>query len=282
MTTKTLSLVAEELEGAVSDTLSSLNAKCQPGPKGEHDLELFFPEPFVRRIRDEYTTRLDVNKRFVVEVKSNLRGGAKISDLRQLHDWVLRETERVVPPETHDHLLYALEEAKLDAEYALPEDQAEMSEDDIDGIRYALEELATAVDVALMSTTYRVKGLLVVNHHVAAEGLSTAPVLEPNALRYAKANHLATVSWRQLLEVRESVKDGNLDPINFWCALFETDGEFIPAAYNWKERVSFQGSLFSDDEVVVTGQPKFLRPEPEVILSRYIRDATEPHAETDG
>ena len=44
-----LQLTSTPLEEAAHALLSSLEADVGTGPKGEHDLEVTFPKPFVRR-----------------------------------------------------------------------------------------------------------------------------------------------------------------------------------------------------------------------------------------
>jgi hypothetical protein len=270
-------LTAVPLEEAVASVLQMLEAEVRRGPKGEHDLEVSFPRTFVRQIGREHTARLNVNKRIVVEVKSDLKGGAGISDLRQLHDWVLRESRRVLPAEELENSLFALEQTKLEAEYRFLDDESfDYSKGEMEDARAAVLELIEAVDLALMSMAFRVKGLLVINHHAAAAENKRARVIESNALPYAQANHLAVITWQKLQEVAARIGEGALDPINFWCRLFETDGVFELVEYDWMQESTFQHTLFGAGELTVTSEVKFLRPEPESMLSRVRRNAAEP------
>lgn len=262
-----LRLVSDELEDAVAGVLRQLEAGVRRGPKGEHDLEVTFPNPFVRELGNGLVTRFTVNKRIVVEVKSSQREGAKLSELRQLHDWVLRESERVVPPEVQGGLLSTLEDAKLNARFRLAGDQFDRSVGEVDSAEEAVEDLIEAADLALVGLVYRVKGVLIINHHAALpEGERSRPFLEKNALDYALRNHLAVMSWQQLLEIEERTHEGSLDPLNFWCPLFETDGVFKSRAYDWREKAGIQHTLFDLREVSVVTDAKFLKAEPESML----------------
>lgn len=263
-----LKLVSKGLESEVAAVLGQLEATVQPGPEGEHDLEVTFPEPFERETRSGLI-KLRVNKKLVIEVKSSQRKGAKLDDLRQTHDWVLRESRRIVPPEVQADYLSALESAKLDVDFRLVGDALERSESELSDARAAVKELLKAIDLALNSLTFRVKGIFVINHHVdAVPGRPERPLLEQNILEFAKINHIAVMSWQQLLEVSEKVKAGDLDPLNFWSRLFETDGIFELGRYDWRERATLQCSLFDSSEVEVITGVKFLQREPEERLGR--------------
>jgi hypothetical protein len=262
-----LRLVSDDLEDAVAGVLRQLDAGVRRGPKGEHDLEVTFPSPFVRELGNGLVTRLTVNKRIVVEVKSSQKEGAKLADLRQLHDWVLRESRRIIPQELQDGYLSTLEDAKLDTRFRRRGDQLPRSVGEVDDADEAVADLIEAVDRALTGLVYRVKGILIINHHAAlSDQERNRPFLEKNALEYALRNHLAVMSWQHLVEIGEKVQEGSLDPLNVWCPLFEADGVFERAAYNWREKAGFQHMLFDPHEVSVVTDAKFLKAEPESIL----------------
>lgn len=261
-----LKLVSKGLEEGVAAVLNQLEASAQPGPAGEHDLEVTFPNLFEREIGIG-RVKLKVNKKFVVEVKSSQRKGAKLDDLRQTHDWVLRESRRIVPLELQARYLSTLEEARLDVDFRLAGDAFERSEGEREDARAAVTDLLEAVDLVLTSLRLRVKGIFVMNHHIDAEaGRSERPLLEQNILEFAQINHIAVMSWQQLLEVADRVKKGTLDSIDFWSLLFETDGLFELSRYDWRERATFLCSLFDPSEVEVLTGAKFLRRGPEVNL----------------
>jgi len=265
---KSLELTSTDLEVAVAQMLSRLGGETQLGPKDAHDAEIAFPNPFVRQVRGGYVARINSNKRIVVEVKSDLKGETKLSDLRQLHDWVLRESRRIVPVESQDYYMSALEEAKRNADFRLPRQGSLDKPDREDLAREAVEGLISAVDLAVMSLTFCVKGLLVINHTAALQEKRKGRYIGGNALQYAQANHLAVMTWQQLLTAAERVESGSLDMLDFWCLLFETDGAFELVEYDWKDRSIFMHSLFSPAELIVISESKFLRPEPEAVLVR--------------
>ena len=263
---RALRLVSDNLEDAVAEILRELGASAERGPKGEHDLEVTFPEPFIRELGGGLVTRFSVKKRFVVEVKSSQREGAKLGELRQVHDWVLRESRRIVTPEDQEYYLSALEAASADAEFRLEGSEFDRSAGEEADAQEALRDLRKATELALNSLRYRVKGLLVINHCIALDGRGGRPFLEKNALEFARQNHIAVMSWQQLLEVGKSVWEGVLDPLNFWCLLFELRGPFEIANYDWRARATFQYDLFDQYEVTAETKSLFLRPEPEAML----------------
>jgi hypothetical protein len=239
-----MQLTSAPLADKALEVLAGLEAHVRRGPLGpedeQHDLEVTFPGAFLRHVDSDYVARIDISKKFVVEVKSDLRGGAGLSHVRQLHDWVLRETKRIVPAEVQDSYLFALEQAKLDVDFhPLRSAVFNFTQGEIEDAHSAMESLVEAVDLALANLMFRVKGLLVVNHHAAVAENKRARIIASNALSFAKANHLAVITWQTLLNVAESAKTGIIDPLNFWCQLFETDGVFEPLDYDWKRESTF-------------------------------------------
>lgn len=263
---RALKLVSTGLEKEVAEVLGRLEAKAEPGPRGEHDVEVTFPEPFVRKMGAELV-KLRSNKKFVVEVKSSQRKGAKLDDLRQTFDWVLRESRRIVPPELTASYLAAVESAKLDVDFRLEGDSLKRSAAENEDASKAVTNFYEAVDLLVTGLNYRVKGLFIINHHAGAGPHGKErPLLEQNIAEFAKVNHIAVMSWQQLLEVAERFEEGHLDPLDFWSMLFETDGVFELFDYDWRARTSFQCSLFDLTEVDMISGAKFLRPEPEAKL----------------
>jgi hypothetical protein len=263
---RALTLISKGLEEAVADLLGGLEAKASPGPVREHDLEVTFPEPFVRMVGTR-SVNIRVNKKFVVEVKSSQRKGAKLEDLRQTYDWVLRESRRLVPPETQAALLSTVEDALGDLEFRLEGEAFERSAAENADARSAMKDLVRAVELLLNGTSFRVKGLFIINHNVQNSASSVRPMVESNILEFAKINQIAIMSWAQLLNIAAMVKAGEVDPLNFWSCLFETNGLFELGDYQWRERVRFQESLFDPREVGVLSDIKFLKREPEAVLA---------------
>jgi len=267
---RALKLVSTGLEEAVAELLSGLEATVKPGPAREHDLEVTFPGPFVRRI-SAGLVNIRANKKFVVEVKSSQRKGVKLEDLRQTLDWVGRESRRLVPPEVQAHFMYALESAKLDLEFRLAGDTFERSRAEKDDARTAAEDLIRAVDMALNGISFRVKGLLIINDHIESDRGPRRPLLESNLSVFAKVNQIAVMSWSQLLNTAGRIKDGEIDALDFWSCLFDMDGLFEFGEYDWLSKSNFQGSLFDPSEVEVISDIKFLKREPEAMLSNVWR-----------
>jgi hypothetical protein len=254
-----LKLVSQALEDEVAAELRTLEATVQPGPKGEHDLEVTFPVPFERKIGN-YLVKIRSNKKIVIEVKSSQRKGAKLDDLRQTYDWVLRESRRIVSVEDQAADLADLETAMLDVDFRLAGNHLVRSEGELVDARSAVDELFKAVDRAVNSLRFRVKGLLVINHHIDAEvDRAERPLLEQNTLTFAKANHIAVISWQQLLEAAKKANLGDLDPVNFWSQLFDTGGIFEHGSYNWRDRASLQSSLFDSSEAEIITDARFLQ-----------------------
>jgi hypothetical protein len=264
---ETLQLRSTPLEEAVQVLLSSFEAVVRPGPNGEHDLEITFPTPFVRQIDNEHVARIEVNKKIVVEVKSDLMGGAGLKHLRQLHDWVTRESRRIVTAEEEAWHLASLEAALLDVDYRLPKgDASGYSKGEAEDARTAVQALRDAVERAIMSVTYRTKGLLVINHHANVTESKRGRVIESNALPFARSNHLAVIAWDKLLKVADKVHANAFDPLNFWCHLFETDGVVESVDYDWRQECGFSYNLFEPNELTLISRAKFFRPEPETRL----------------
>lgn len=271
-----LQLTSTPLEEAVHNLLSSLEAEVRPGPNGEHDLEITFPRPFVRQVDDENVARVEVNKKIVVEVKSEQKGGASLKHLRQLHDWVMRESRRIVTADEQSWHLASLEQASLNVDYRLPKgDVSGYSRGEVEDARTAMKALRDATDTAIMSLTYRTKGLLVINHHAATAENKRVRVIESNALSYARVHHLAVITWDKLLGIADKVHVDTLDPLNFWCCLFETDGVVESFEYDWRQE-GFSYDLFKPNEVTIKSRAKFLRYEPETTLRVPQLRAAEP------
>ena len=258
------------LERAVCALLNELEAKAVHRTHGEHDVEVSFPDGFRRSIRDNFVS-LQSSKRFVVEVKSHESRSVKIEDVRQLHDWVLRETRRLLPLEEQERQLLNLQWAfnRLRQEFDSLKGarrEAEAREKFLKDIDWNLSELQASLESAVYSLTFLVKGLLVINNHYNLAPEERPVAITSFALQYAVDHGIAVLSWPDLLRWHQRITIGETDPLDFWCPLFETAGYFTIVDYDWRRRTDFYYNIFNAGEVILspgTG-PRFLHPEPEV------------------
>ena len=256
-----------DLELAAMSEFSRLGCYVEEGPPGGHDLLISFPCEFNRKVANGLKTTLGIDKTFVVEVKSHEKRSAQLDDLRQLQDWVRRESARNSPSRLQKFLLNELKVARSQVENSLNK-LADLKSPSDTALATAVNEaqavygsLETRIEQTLAALLYRCKGIFLINHQYELDFRSDP--FSYNIRQFAEENRLVLIDWLTLLETSEQIASSTRDPLDFWCSLYETSGIFkLDPKYSWKDSAEWCGSLFDHDGCsLVSGRP-FLMPLP--------------------
>jgi hypothetical protein len=253
-------LTGTDLEAAVADAFTRVGAEVTAGPAGLHDLVLTFPRPFERPGPRGSLVRFQSRASFIVEVKSGARKTAQLEDVRQLLDWIERETVRRTSWDERDRKLGRLRGAQLEAREefqrlrhllatgAIAGSDGELSREHVrlcDRIDQATTELVDAL-------TSRPKGILVMNHQTALPVVERDRPFSEHTVSFAMERGIGLLAWPDLLRLVAEVEAGVTDPLDFFCDAYDSCGVLDWADYRTEAHcVSFMSVHFGTDRGTV-------------------------------